>query len=51
MTLEEFAEIEVARALEREKRAKENPSTEIRRYKQLEADGDEDDIDLVDQVS
>ena len=50
MSLEEFADLEVARALERERSAKENPRVEVRRFKQLQADGDDDDIDLLDQV-
>jgi hypothetical protein len=52
MTLEEFAELEIAGAREREEKERlaqqEKPSG--RRYNQLVADGDEDDIDLVDAV-
>lgn len=51
MTLEEFAELEMLRAKEREEKerehAQENPTN--RRYNQLVADGDEDNLDLVDE--
>ncbi len=50
MSLEEFADIEVAQALERERADREKPKTEIRRYKQLLADGEEDNVELLDQV-
>ena len=50
MTLEEFADIELAQALERQKAERDRPNTETRRYKQLLADGEEDNEELLDQV-
>jgi len=50
MTLEEFADIEVANAIAREQ-AQQDAEGPIRRYNQLVADGDEDDEELVDQAT
>lgn len=50
MTLEEFADIEVANAIAREQ-AQQDSEGPIRRYNQLVADGDEDDEELVDQAT
>jgi len=49
MSLEEFADLEVSRALEREKNALELPQVP-RKYAQLLASGEEDDEELVDQA-
>jgi hypothetical protein len=50
MTLEEFADIEVAAAMERDRKERENPCTAPRSLRQVEGDGDEDNLDMVDQV-
>ena len=50
MTLEEFADIEVANAIAREQ-AQLDAEQPIRRYNQLVADGDEDKEELVDQAT
>jgi hypothetical protein len=53
MSLEEFGDIERAQAEERARKEAEGQmkSAESRRYHQLQADGDEDDIDLVDKAT
>ena len=50
MTLEEFADIEVANAIAREQ-AQEDAEQPVRRYNQLVADGDEDNEELVNQAT
>ena len=50
MSLEELADIEVAAAMERQRRQAENPGP-VRRIKQLEEAGEEDNPDLVDQAT
>ncbi|KAG7399975.1 hypothetical protein PHYBOEH_007495 [Phytophthora boehmeriae] len=50
MTLEEYADREVADAMERQKREQEAP-TGPRRYEQLVEDGDEDDEALVEEAA
>ena len=49
ISLEEFADMEKAAAEDRAKRQAEAPKGP-RRYNQLVADGDEDDLDLVDEA-
>jgi len=59
MTLEEFGRLEMEDAIARQRReeeqaqrrAQEGPETSTRRYNQLHADGDEDDIHLVEQAT
>ena len=54
MTIEELADIEVAAALERQKKSKEMPNSgrrEQRRMEHLEMDGEEDDKDLADEAA
>lgn len=52
MTLEEFGDLQRQEALERQAREAGGEGTEgqVRRYAQLQADGDEDHDELVDQV-
>ncbi|CAM9170173.1 unnamed protein product [Choristocarpus tenellus] len=51
MTVEEYGELELERARQREKKELERTkSTPMRRYDQLEGDGDEDNEDLVEEA-
>lgn len=50
MSLEEFADLEVQQALEREQRQQEGDGA-VRRYGQLLQEGLEDEADLVDQAT
>ncbi len=47
MTVEEYGELQLKKAQEREKAPQEKS---VRRYEQLEVDGDEDNQRLVDEV-
>lgn len=51
MTLEEFADLEVEAALERERSQAASAGSEARRYRQLEEAGLEDDAGLVDAAA
>ena len=54
MSLEDFADLEIANAKERQKRQKDNESDPNRpgvRMKQLEEMGKEDDLELVDKAT